>query len=152
MARSPQTLSPAFSRPCEELSPIVVLLDVSGSMDRYARLFLHHAHSLMQRRPHVHVLTFSTRLNDITRNLQRDPDVALQVADAKVSDWTGGTRIASSLDAFTPRYAHRMLNGNACVPLVTDRLDRDDGGSRGCAAWRTAWSGSTRCCASTVSN
>jgi uncharacterized protein with von Willebrand factor type A (vWA) domain len=137
MARSPHTLAPAFTQPREEMPPLVVLLDISGSMDRYARVFLHYAHSLMQRLPHVHVLTFGTRLTDITRCLRdRDPDVALKRADERVSDWKGGTRIASSLDAFNRLWARRLLGGNAAVLLVTDGLDRDEGGRLGAAAAR----------------
>ncbi len=67
MARQPQTLVPRFSRPRSELPTIVVLLDVSGSMDRYARLMLHYVHGLTRRYLKVHTLTFGTRLTNITR-------------------------------------------------------------------------------------
>jgi uncharacterized protein with von Willebrand factor type A (vWA) domain len=129
MARSPQTLEPAFTRARSELPPLVVLLDISGSMDRYSRVFLHYVHGLTRRHPHVHTLTFGTRLTHITRSLKdRDPDVALQRADEQVPDWKGGTRIASCLAEFNRRWARRLLGGNAAVLLLTDGLDRDDNG------------------------
>ncbi len=135
MARQPHTLSPAFTRARRQLPPLVVLLDISGSMDRYARLFLHYVHGLTRRHLDVHTFTFGTRLTDITRCLKhRDPDAALKAADAQVHDWKGGTRIASCLDEFNRRWARRVLGGNAAVLLVTDGLDRDDHGGLADAA------------------
>jgi uncharacterized protein with von Willebrand factor type A (vWA) domain len=129
MARQPETLVPRFSEPRTELPSIVVLLDVSGSMDRYARLMLHYVHGLTRRHLRVHTLTFGTRLTHITRALQnRDPDRALDLASRQVEDWKGGTRIASCLDEFNRRWARRLLGANAAVLLVTDGLDRDESG------------------------
>jgi uncharacterized protein with von Willebrand factor type A (vWA) domain len=130
MARQPQTLTPAYTQARRELPPLVVLLDISGSMDRYSRLFLHYVHGLTRRYLKVHTFTFGTRLTHITRSLKhRDPDVALKLADAQVHDWKGGTRIATSLDEFNRRWARRVLGANAAVLLVTDGLERDDGGA-----------------------
>jgi uncharacterized protein len=135
MARQPHTLTPAFTQPRRELPTIVVLLDISGSMDRYARLLLHYVHGLTRRHLHVHTLTFGTRLTNITRALQhRDPDVALQLADAQVQDWKGGTRIAACLDEFNRRWARRLLGANAALLLVSDGLDRDEHGDLANAA------------------
>jgi uncharacterized protein len=129
MARQPETLVPRFSRPRNELPTIVVLLDVSGSMDRYARLMLHYVHGLTRRYLKVHTLTFGTRLTNITRSLRhRDPDLALELASAQVQDWKGGTRIASCLDDFNRHWARRLLGANAALLLVTDGLDRDEHG------------------------
>ena len=129
MARQPQTLVPRFSHPRSELPTIVVLLDVSGSMDRYARLMLHYVHGLTRRYLKVHTLTFGTRLTNITRALRhRDPDLALALASAQVEDWKGGTRIASCLDDFNRHWARRLLGANAALLLVTDGLDRDEHG------------------------
>jgi hypothetical protein len=129
MARQPQTLTIEYSRPRSEIPAVVVLLDVSGSMDRYARIFLHYLHGLMRRQLRMHVFTFGTRLTNVTRLLRdRDPDVTLQLAVSHVQDWKGGTRIASCLDEFNRRWARRVLAGNAAVLLVTDGLDRDDRG------------------------
>jgi uncharacterized protein with von Willebrand factor type A (vWA) domain len=135
MARQPETLSPAFTRARFEMPALVVLLDISGSMERYARLFLHYVHGLTRRYLKVHTFTFGTRLTNITRCLKhRDPDVALKLADEQVHDWKGGTRIASSLDEFNHRWARRVLGANAAVLLVTDGLDRDDTGHLAAAA------------------
>ena len=129
MARQPETLVPRFTRPRSELPTIVVLLDVSGSMDRYARLMLHYVHGLTRRYLKVHTLTFGTRLTNITRSLRhRDPDLALALASAQVEDWKGGTRIASCLDDFNRHWARRLLGANAALLLVTDGLDRDEHG------------------------
>ena len=129
MARQPETLVPRFSRPRSELPTIVVLLDVSGSMDRYARLMLHYVHGLTRRYLKVHTLTFGTRLTNITRALRhRDPDHALELASAQVQDWKGGTRIASCLDDFNRHWARRLLGANAALLLVSDGLDRDEHG------------------------
>lgn len=130
MARQPHTLTPAFTHARTERPPLVVLLDISGSMERYSRVFLHYVHGLTRRHLKVHTFVFGTRLTNITRCLRhRDPDVALQRADELVHDWKGGTRIATSLDEFNRRWARRVLGGNAAVLLVTDGLERDESGA-----------------------
>ena len=135
MARQPETLLPAYTRPRLEMPSLVVLLDISGSMERYARLFLHYVHGLTRRYLKVHTFTFGTRLTPITRCLRhRDPDVALQLADEQVHDWKGGTRIASCLDEFNRCWARRLLGSNAAVLLMTDGLDRDEHGDLAHAA------------------
>ena len=135
MARQPHTLTPAFTRPRDELPTLVVLLDISGSMERYARLLLHYVHGLTRRYLKVHSFTFGTRLTNITRCLkQRDPDVALKLADEQVRDWKGGTRIASCLHEFNTLWARRLLGSNAAVLLMTDGLDRDEHGDLAHAA------------------
>ena len=135
MARQPHTLTPAFTQPRTELPTLVVLLDISGSMERYARLLLHYVHGLTRRYLKVHTFVFGTRLTDITRSLRhRDPDVALALADAQVQDWKGGTRIASCLEEFNRRWARRVLGSNAAVLLMTDGLDRDEHGDLSQAA------------------
>ena len=135
MAHQPQTLTPVYSRPRAELPTLVVLLDISGSMDRYARLLLHYVHGLTRRHLKVHTLTFGTRLTNITRSLKhRDPDVALKHADGQVHDWKGGTRIASCLQEFNQRWARRLLGANAALLLMTDGLDRDEHGDLAAAA------------------
>jgi uncharacterized protein with von Willebrand factor type A (vWA) domain len=135
MVRQPHTLTPAYTQPRLEWPTVVVLLDISGSMERYARLLLHYVHGLTRRHIHVHTLTFGTRLTNISRSLRhRDPDVALARADAQVQDWKGGTRIATCLEEFNRRWARRLLGANAAVLLITDGLDRDDHGDLGRAA------------------
>jgi uncharacterized protein with von Willebrand factor type A (vWA) domain len=135
MARNPHTLTPAFTRPRRELPTLVVLLDISGSMERYARLLLHYVHGLTRRYLKVHTLVFGTRLTNITRSLRhRDPDVALALADQQVHDWKGGTRIASCLSEFNHDWARRLLGSNAALLLMTDGLDRDEDGDLAQAA------------------
>jgi len=135
MARQPHTLRPVYTLPREETPALVVLIDISGSMDRYSRLMLHYVHGLMRRALKVHTLTFGTRLTNITRCLkERDPDVALRLADEMVQDWKGGTRIASSLHEFNQLWARRLLGANAALLLVTDGLDRDEQGDLSAAA------------------
>jgi uncharacterized protein len=129
MARQPHTLTPAYTRPRSEWPTLVVLLDISGSMERYARLLLHYVHGLTRRYLKVHTFTFGTRLTNITRSLRhRDPDVALLQADRQVQDWKGGTRIATCLAEFNHLWARRLLGSNAAVLLMTDGLDRDEHG------------------------
>jgi uncharacterized protein with von Willebrand factor type A (vWA) domain len=135
MARSPHTLQPAFTRAREDWPTLVVLLDISGSMERYARLLLHYVHGLTRRYLKVHTLVFGTRLTNITRSLRhRDPDLALALADRQVSDWKGGTRIASCLHEFNQLWGRRLLGGNAALLLMTDGLDRDEHGDLAHAA------------------
>ena len=108
--------------------PLCVLCDISGSMDRYARMLLHFLHAITNDRHRVHVLTFGTRLTNITRYLRhRDVDVALaHIADA-VLDWSGGTRIGYCLAEFNRRWSRRLLGQNAVVLLISDGLDADAG-------------------------
>lgn len=106
--------------------PLVVLCDISGSMNQYTRVILHFVHALMENRRNVHAFTFGTRLTNITRMLKaKDPDEALAACSAAVEDWSGGTRIAPSLAAFNKVWSRRVLSGGAVVLLVTDGLERD---------------------------
>lgn len=106
--------------------PIVALLDISGSMSEYTRLFLHFLHAVTDARKRVTTFLFGTRLTNVTRAVrQRDPDEALAACSANVADWSGGTRIASSLRAFNKQWARRVLTQGAVVLLITDGLERD---------------------------
>jgi len=107
---------------------LVVLCDVSGSMDRYARMLLHFLHAITNDRHRVHVLTFGTRLTNITRALRhRDVDVALARVTAAVGDWAGGTRIGTCLAQFNRDWSRRLLGQHAVVLLISDGLDADAG-------------------------
>jgi uncharacterized protein with von Willebrand factor type A (vWA) domain len=108
--------------------PIVVLCDISGSMERYARMLLHFLHTITNDRDRVHTFLFGTRLTNVTRYLRnKDIDVALeQVADAVV-DWSGGTRIGQCLHNFNRDWSRRVLTQGAVVILITDGLDREGG-------------------------
>jgi uncharacterized protein with von Willebrand factor type A (vWA) domain len=116
------------SRPVEIHPPLVVLCDISGSMNPYARMFLHFLHAITNDRDRVHTFVFGTRLTNVTRQLRhRDVDVAMaRVADA-IKDWSGGTRIGVCLREFNWRWGRRVLGQNACVLLVSDGLDREAG-------------------------
>jgi len=116
------------SKPVTIHPPLVVLCDISGSMNPYARMFLHFLHALTNDRDRVHTFVFGTRLTNVTRQLRhRDVDVAMtRVADA-IKDWSGGTRIGVCLHEFNWRWARRLLGQNACVLLVSDGLDREAG-------------------------
>jgi uncharacterized protein with von Willebrand factor type A (vWA) domain len=106
--------------------PIVALLDISGSMAQYTRLFLHFLHAVTDARKRVHTFLFGTRLTNVTRSLKaKDPDEALEACSASVVDWSGGTRIATSLAAFNKHWARRVLTQGAIVLLFTDGLERD---------------------------
>jgi uncharacterized protein with von Willebrand factor type A (vWA) domain len=106
--------------------PVVALLDISGSMSQYSRLFLHFLHAVTDARKRVSTFLFGTRLTNVTRALkERDPDDALAMCSAAVPDWSGGTRIATSLETFNRKWARRVLGQGAIVLLITDGLERD---------------------------
>ena len=107
-------------------APIVALLDISGSMSEYTRLFLHFLHAITDARKRVSVFLFGTRLTNVTRSLRaRDPDEALASCSSSVEDWAGGTRIATSLHTFNKLWARRVLGQGAIVLLISDGLERE---------------------------
>jgi uncharacterized protein with von Willebrand factor type A (vWA) domain len=115
-----------FIGPKTRPPPLVALLDISGSMSQYSRIFLHFLHTLTETRRRVSTFLFGTRLTNVTRALrERDPDDALASCSASVPDWSGGTRIASSLHVFNKSWARRVLTQGAVVLLITDGLERD---------------------------
>jgi len=114
--------------PRELHPPLVVLCDISGSMNPYSRMFLHFLHAITNDRDRVTVFVFGTRLTNITRQLRhRDVDVAMARVAEAIKDWSGGTRIGASLREFNFKWARRVLGQNACVLLVSDGLDREAG-------------------------
>jgi uncharacterized protein len=107
--------------------PLVVIVDISGSMSRYSRMFLHFLHAAANADHRVHSFVFGTRLTHITRQLQaRDPDLAVAAVIKAVEDWSGGTRIATCLKEFNVKWARRVLYGNPTVLLMTDGLEHGD--------------------------
>jgi uncharacterized protein with von Willebrand factor type A (vWA) domain len=116
-------------------APLVVLADISGSMDRYARLLLLLLHRLSnparsgqpgQPATRVESFVFGTRLTRITRELRhRDVDVAVARAAKAAPDWAGGTRLTSCLHEFNHRWARRVLGQGAVVLLISDGLDAE---------------------------
>jgi uncharacterized protein with von Willebrand factor type A (vWA) domain len=116
------------SAPTELHPPLVVLCDISGSMNPYSRMFLHFLHAITNDRDRVTVFVFGTRLTNITRQLRhRDVDVAMAKVAEAIKDWSGGTRIGHSLRDFNFKWGRRVLAQNACVLLVSDGLDREAG-------------------------
>jgi uncharacterized protein with von Willebrand factor type A (vWA) domain len=108
--------------------PLVVLCDISGSMDTYARVFLHFLYALTNEGDRVSAFLFGTHLTNVTRELRnRDPDAAIAKVSRDVTDWSGGTRIGVALEDFNRHWARRVLGQNATVLLFTDGLDRDGG-------------------------
>jgi uncharacterized protein with von Willebrand factor type A (vWA) domain len=105
---------------------LILICDISGSMSRYSRIFLHFAHALSSRRQTVHSFVFGTRLTNISHRLaDKDVDRALAKVSAEVKDWDGGTRIAQCLKRFNVDWARRVLTSNAVVLLLSDGLERD---------------------------
>ena len=108
--------------------PLVVLCDISGSMSRYARMFLQFLHAITNDRDRVTTFVFGTRLTNITRCLRhRDVDAAMREVADIVADWSGGTRIGTCLHEFNLHWSRRVLGQNAVVLLISDGLDRDAG-------------------------
>lgn len=112
------------------LEPVCVILDISGSMSRYSRMFLHFMHALASGPRsadlRVSAFVFGTRLTSVTRLLKHsDPDEALERVTRAVADWSGGTRIALSLREFNRRWARRLSLAGSTVLLVTDGLELD---------------------------
>ena len=109
------------------LRPLILILDVSGSMSDYSRNLLQFAYSTRRAASRVEVFCFGTRLTRITKSLERRrPDDALDDAAKAVFDWEGGTRIGDSLDAFVRGWGRRGVSRGAIVVICSDGLDRGD--------------------------
>jgi len=107
--------------------PLVLLCDISGSMERYTRLLLNFTYALKNASTRVEVFVFATRLTRITRLLRsHDVDAALNRVMASVEDWSGGTRIGEAIETFNRRYARRVLSHGATVAIISDGWDRGD--------------------------
>lgn len=119
--------------------PLVVIVDISGSMSRYSRMFLHFLHAICNADYRVHAFVFGTRLTPITRQLKsRDPDVAVADVVGAVDDWSGGTRIAHCLHEFNRLWSRRVLSGSPTVLLVSDGLEHAEIDQLGFEAERLA--------------
>lgn len=109
--------------------PLIVLADLSGSMERYSRLVLHlvHALSASDVASHVETFVFSTQLTRITNDLKRKSvDAALTRVSARVRDFGGGTRIGDALKTFNYKWARRVLRNGAVVLIISDGWDCGD--------------------------
>jgi uncharacterized protein with von Willebrand factor type A (vWA) domain len=106
---------------------LVLLCDVSGSMERYSRMLLHFVHALSRRHRRVETFLFSTELTRITKELRtRWLDQAATAVSRAVPDWSGGTRIGAAISEFHRRWARRVLRGGPVVLLISDGWDRGD--------------------------
>ncbi len=107
--------------------PLVLLCDISGSMERYTRLLLHFMHTLAQSIYQVEAFVFGTRLTRITRHIQRKSvDTALAEVGVTVKDWGGGTRTGDALHTFNYHWSRRVLGRGAVALLITDGWDRGE--------------------------
>jgi uncharacterized protein with von Willebrand factor type A (vWA) domain len=106
---------------------LVLLCDISGSMDRYSRLLLHFVHTVRHAVGSVEAFVFDTRITRVTRQLRhRDTQAALNEIAGSVVDWAGGTRIGDSLFHFNRSWARRVLGRGAIVIIISDGWDRGD--------------------------
>jgi uncharacterized protein with von Willebrand factor type A (vWA) domain len=117
-----------YREPKSKPRPLIVIADISGSMERYTRLLLHFIYGMKAalHQP-VEAFVFSTRLTRITRPLQiRNLDLALKNVGLLVHDWAGGTRIGESLKTFNFEWGRRVLGHGAVVLIISDGWDRGD--------------------------
>jgi uncharacterized protein with von Willebrand factor type A (vWA) domain len=116
-----------WQEPGERMRRLVLLLDVSGSMEPYARAMLRFVHAAVAGRQRVEAFSLGTRLTRVTRELNsRDPDLALRQASQRVHDWSGGTRLGECLRAFNDEWGVRGLARGAIVVILSDGWDRGD--------------------------
>ena len=109
--------------------PVVLIADISGSMEKYSRLILQFFYSLTHSLQRTESFVFGTRLSRITNELRlRNIDRALYEAGQEVVDWAGGTRIGDSLGVFNRRWGKRVLRRGAIVVVVSDGWERGDPG------------------------
>ena len=114
-----------WREPDEKMRRLVLLLDISGSMEPYARAFLRFTHAAVVGRRRVEAFTFGTRLTRLTKELStRDPDQALDKASTQVSDWSGGTRLGECLRQFNDTWGVRGLARGSIVVVLSDGWDR----------------------------
>jgi len=107
--------------------PLVLLCDVSGSMERYSRMLLQFAHAVTRRHQRVETFLFSTRLTRVTRELRfSGPDDALASVSRAVTDWAGVTRIGQAVREFHQRWSRQVLHRGPVVLLISDGWDRGD--------------------------
>jgi uncharacterized protein len=116
-----------FLEPSERPRRLVLLLDVSGSMDSYARALIRFGQAAVVGRGRVEVFALGTRLTRLTRELgSRDPDVAIAAAAKRVVDWSGGTRLGEGMQRFNDQWAIRGMARGAIVVVLSDGWDRGD--------------------------
>jgi uncharacterized protein with von Willebrand factor type A (vWA) domain len=116
-----------WREPGDRLRRLVLLLDVSGSMEPYARAMLRFVHAAVSGRQRVEAFAIGTRLTRVTRELNsRDPDKALTQASTRVHDWSGGTRLGECIRVFNDQWGVRGMARGAIVVVLSDGWDRGD--------------------------
>lgn len=116
-----------YREPRQRQRPLVVLCDISGSMDRYSRILLQFVHTISNGLRDVEAFVFGTRLTRITRLLrERDIDEAIAAVSKQVVDWSGGTRIGDAIKQFNYSWARRVLGRGPVVMVISDGWDRGD--------------------------
>jgi uncharacterized protein with von Willebrand factor type A (vWA) domain len=127
LARGGDPIERTFRRRVDVPRKLVVLCDVSGSMEAYTRALLLFLHAVVGSGRGVEAFAFGTRLTRLTTELStRDPEQALDAAARCVVDWASGTRIGSSLKTFNDVWGRRALSRGAVVVIVSDGWERDD--------------------------
>ena len=117
----------AFNEPSVRPRRIVLICDVSGSMEPYARALLRFVHAAVVGRGRVEAFALGTRLTRVTRELSsRDPDAALSAASRRVADWSGGTRLGEGMRTFNDQWGVRGMARGAVVVVLSDGWDRGD--------------------------
>jgi uncharacterized protein with von Willebrand factor type A (vWA) domain len=111
----------------EKRRPLVVIADVSGSMERYSRMLLQFVHALVRRQPNIEAFLFATRITRVTRQLSAAKiDDAVTGVSRAVSDWGGGTRIGDAVRVYNRRWGRRFIAHGPVVLFVSDGWDRGD--------------------------
>jgi len=127
MKYSGEVLKLAWRRRKVKPRPLVVICDISGSMESYSRLFLHFLYTLTQETRGIEAFVFGTRLTYITPALRHNSvDIALKKMSELVLDWSGGTRIGESLKAFNFQWSRRVLGRGSVAVIISDGWDRGD--------------------------
>ena len=117
----------AYRRPRQRQRPLVVLCDISGSMDRYSRMLLQFVHTLNEGVGMVESFVFGTRLTRVTRLLRsKDVDDAVALVSKQVLDWSGGTRIGNTIREFNVKWSRRVMSRGPVVLIISDGWDRGD--------------------------
>ena len=117
----------AFKEKIKKFKPLVILIDISGSMESYSRVMLFLSHILIQEFKNVEIFTFGTKLTRITQFLKnKDVDLSLDKVGKSVNDWAAGTKITSSIKDFNLNWSRRILTQNQKLLLITDGLERED--------------------------
>ena len=122
-----EPISRSFRRPGEQPRRLVLLLDVSGSMESYARALLRFVHAAVVARRRVEAFALGTRLTRLTRELStRDPDSAFDRVSGAVKDWSGGTRLGEAIGVFCDLWGVRGMARGAVVVILSDGWDRGE--------------------------